>query len=138
MKYLANPLPLLLLLGCQSAPPSVTRGDIHGLVFDLDKTLACGGADHAQPGEGRAERADRRSGTVHVFQELVRDAQLAAYGERLHGRDLPAGLELLATVGRGGAGAGEEGVGQAATIQKESPTYLFLRWTRGLRICGCI
>jgi len=50
MKCLAKlALPEHITAGCQATPSS--QGSIHGIVFDLDKTLACGGTDHAQRGK---------------------------------------------------------------------------------------
>jgi len=116
MKCLAKlALPEHITAGCQATPSA--QGSIHDIVFDLGKTLACGGTDHAQPGEGRAERADRRSGAGgddpggetgvpvsagNVIEEnrgnptsAMRDAEAAALKRCLELRDDPVAEQRL-------------------------------------------
>jgi hypothetical protein len=137
---------ILVLSGCQTAPPKPAQGMLHGIVFDLDKAPVSGARialkregivlEAETDNQGRFSIPEISKGEYrltfskpmyeqHTWPLQVNDfmdvlyLQTASYWQLLD-----AGADAL---GKKQWGEAEEYLNRASTIQEESPTGLFLK-----------
>lgn len=137
---------ILVLSGCQTAPQKPVQGSLQGIVFDLDKTPVSGARialkrdglvlEAETDSQGRFSIPDTSKGEYDLsfskpmYEQHTWPLQVNDYMDVLYLQTssywqlLDAGADAL---GKKQWGEAEEYLNRASTIQKESPTGLFLK-----------